>query len=97
MAAARNDLTKALWSKFLLLFMTLPLLSESASAQMMPGMNQPLQKEQKQLTPEEQKYQEELDKNYKAAQKKVPAQKPSDPWADMRSAPAASPSKKNPQ
>ena len=70
----------------------------SASAQQLgPGINSPLQKEQKKLTPEEQKSQEELDKDYKAAQKKIPVQKPADPWADMRSAPTSSTSKKNSQ
>jgi hypothetical protein len=70
----------------------------SASAQQLgPGINTTLQKEPKQLTPEEQKYQQDLDKNYKAAQKKIPVQKQADPWADMRSAPTSSTSKKSPQ
>jgi hypothetical protein len=97
MFTARNDLTKALWSKPFLLAAALTLLSGSASAQIQPKLDTPLQKEQKKLTPEQQKYQQELDDSYKAAQKKIPAQKPTDPWADMRSAPTASSSKKNPQ
>jgi hypothetical protein len=97
MSLARNDLTKGLGRKPLLLAAALALLSGSASAQIQPKLDTPLQKEQKKLTSEQQKYQQELDDSYKAAQKKIPAQKPTDPWADMRSAPAASSSKKNPQ
>jgi len=62
----------------------------SAFAQMSPELHLPTQKEQKQLTPEQQKYQNDLDETYKAANKKIPAQKPSDPWATMRAAPGAS-------
>jgi len=76
-----------------LLAAAMAFLTGSASAQM-PGMDTPLQKEQKRLTPEEQKKQEELDRNYRAASKKVPDQKPRDPWADIRPAPAEPPSKK---
>ena len=81
----------------LLLPGALVLLTGSASAQIKPGIDTPLQKEQKKLSPEEQKYQDELDKNYKAAQKKIPAQKPKDPWADVRSAPTAPAPKQKPQ
>jgi hypothetical protein len=91
MSAARNDLTNGLWSKLLLLAGALALLTESASAQIQPKLNTPLQKEQKKLTPEQQKYQKELDQSYDAAQKKIPVQQPKDPWADVRSAPAALP------
>ena len=97
MPAMRNKLTQGVWGKLLSLSVTLTLLSGSASAQITPGVNTPLQKEQKKLTPEQQKYQQQLDDSYNAAQKKIPIQKPMDPWADMRSAPAASSSKKNPQ
>jgi len=97
MPAMRNKLTQGVWGKLLSLSVTLTLLSGSASAQITPGVNTPLQKEQKKLTSEQQKYQQELDDSYKAAQKKIPIQKPMDPWADMRLAPAASSSKKNPQ
>jgi hypothetical protein len=95
--SARNDLTNGLWRKPLLLAGPLVLLTGSASAQMSPELHFPTQKEQKQLAPEQQKYQNNLDETYKAAQKKIPAQKPTDPWADMRSAPAGSSAKKNPQ
>jgi hypothetical protein len=46
---------------------------------------------------EEQQRQKQIDKDYKAATKNIPDQKPKDPWGDMRSAPDASSSKKNPQ
>lgn len=62
----------------------------SAFAQMSPELSFPTQKQQKQLTPEQQKYQKDLDESYKAANKKIPDQKPTDPWATMRSAPSAS-------
>jgi hypothetical protein len=41
-------------------------------AQMSPELHLPTQKEQKQLTPEQQKYQNDLDETYKAANKKIP-------------------------
>jgi hypothetical protein len=76
--------------RLLLLVVAFALPTARASAQMSPQMSFPTQKQQKQLTPEQQKYQNELDENYKAANKKIPDQKPSDPWASMRSAPSAS-------
>ena len=72
----------------------LALLTGSASAQMMPGMNVPTQKEQKQLTPDEQKYQQELDEKYRAASKSIPKQTPADPWATVQPSPTVSPSNK---
>jgi hypothetical protein len=96
MSAARNDLTKGLWSKPLLLAAALILLSGSASAQMSGGAGRPGPPDTG-PTPLEQKQQKQIDNDYKAATKNIPAQKPTDPWADMRSAPAASSSKKNPQ
>jgi hypothetical protein len=39
---------------------------------MSPELHLPTQKEQKQLTPEQQKYQNDLDETYKAANKKIP-------------------------
>jgi hypothetical protein len=76
------------WLLALVVAVALPV--ESAFAQMSPELSFPTQKQQKQLTPEQQKYQKELDENYKAANKKIPDQKPNDPWATMRSAPSAS-------
>jgi len=95
MPAMRNKLTQGVWGKLLSLSVTLTLLSGSASAQITPGVNTPLQKEQKKLTPEEQKYQEELDKNYNAAQKKIPDQGPADPWGGVRPAPTTKSQSKN--
>jgi hypothetical protein len=53
-----------------------------------------IQGDQKRLTPEEQERQKKLDEDYKAASKKIPDQKASDPWGDLRSAPTASALKK---
>jgi hypothetical protein len=74
----------------LLTVVAVALPTASASAQMSPQMSFPTQKQQKQLTPEQQQYQKQLDESYKAANKKIPDQKPSDPWAAMRSAPSDS-------
>jgi hypothetical protein len=77
-----------------LLVLVFALPAASASAQMSPELSFPTQKQQKQLTPEQQKYQKDLDENYNATNKKIPDQKPSDPWVTMRSAPTVSASKK---
>jgi hypothetical protein len=74
----------------LLLIVVFAVPAASASAQMSPELSFPTQKQQKQLTPEQQQYQKQLDESYKATNKKIPDQKPSDPWAAMRSAPSAS-------
>lgn len=64
------------------------LAQESNSNPFMPKMS--LQGEQKrQLTPEEEERQRRLDADYKAATKKIPDQKPADPWGDVRQAPAS--------
>jgi hypothetical protein len=86
MAAARTDLTQGMWSKLLLLFAALPLLTGSAFAQSNPFMPKMSlgAKEKKQLTPEEQEKQRQLDADYKAATKKIPDQKAADPWASVR-------------
>jgi len=106
MPAARNDLTQGVWSRLLLLSMTLPLLCGSAFAQIggpssSSGSN-PLtpkmslgEKEKRQLTPEEQEKQKQLDADYKAAQKKIPDQKPADPWGGVRPTPSAKSQSKN--
>ena len=73
--------------KLLLLTGALVLLTERASAQMPGMMNQPMQKEQKHLTPEEEERQKQLDKDYKAATGKIPDQKAADPWATVRPTP----------
>jgi hypothetical protein len=76
--SARNDLTKGLWSKALLLAAALALLSGSASGRPpAPGAsdNGP--------TPVEQQRQKQIDSDYKAATKNIPNQKPKDPWGDF--------------
>jgi hypothetical protein len=88
MPAARNNRTKGVWSKLLLLSIALPLLTGSAFAQnpFMPKMSLG-EKEKKQLTPEEQERQKQLDQDYKAATTKIPDQNAADPWADVRPTP----------
>ena len=78
---------------------TLAALTGIASAQENPFMpKMSLQGEQKkQLTPEEQERQKQLDEAYKAATNKIPNQTTNDPWASVRSTPAAPAPKKKPQ
>jgi hypothetical protein len=83
--------------RLLLLAMAFAPLTGSALAQMSPQMSFPTQKQQKQLTPEQQKYQKELDDSYKAASKKIPDKNPTDPWADIRPTTTVPPSKKKQQ
>ena len=96
MLAAPNKLTQFGWSKLLLVAAALAVLTGSASAQnpLMPSVH--LGGGQKrQLTPEEQERQKQLDNDYKAATGKVPDQKAIDPWADVRPTPGT-PSPKTP-
>ena len=105
MPAARNHLTQGVWS-LLLLSVALSLLSGNAFAQIggpssssgsnpfMPGMSLG-GKEQKQLTPEEQEKQKQLDADYKAATKKVPDQKATGPWGGVRPTPTGKSQFKN--
>jgi hypothetical protein len=87
MSPARNNLTKGLWSKTLLLGAALALLSGSASAQMGGmGGGKPSPPDTG-PTPLEQKRQEQIDNDYKAATKNIPKQKPKDPWGDVRQTP----------
>jgi hypothetical protein len=98
MPAARNHLTQGVWSKLLLISGTLPLLCGSAFAQIpapdssssgnpfMPSMSLG-EKEKKQLTPEEQEKQKQLDADYKKATNKIPDQKATDPWGGVRPTP----------
>jgi len=53
--------------------------------------------QEKQLTPEEQKRQKQIDEAYKAATNKIPNQVANDPWTGVRPAPAAPAPKKKPQ
>ena len=96
MLTAPNKLTQFGWSKLLLVAAALALLTGSASAQnpLMPGVS--LGGERKrQLTPEEQERQKQLDNDYKAATGKIPDQKATDPCADVRPTPGT-PSPKTP-
>ena len=95
---APKKLTQSWWSKFLLLAVALALLTETASAQnpLMPSIS--LGKEEKrQLTPEEQERQKQLDQDYKAATKKIPDQNAIDPWASVRPTPTVTAPKKKEQ
>jgi hypothetical protein len=88
MPAAPNKLPQFGWSKLLLVAAGLAVLTGSASAQnpLMPGVS--LGGEQKrQLTPEEKERQKQLDNDYNAATGKVPDQKATDPWANVRPTP----------
>jgi len=84
MSGARNDLTKGLWGKPLLLAAALALLSGSASAQMGGGGRPP--PPDNGPTPLEKERQKQLDNDYKAATKNIPDQKPKDPWGEIRPA-----------
>jgi|SRR5215471_8616504 len=98
MPAAPNKLTQFGWSKLLLVAAALAVLTGSASAQnpLMPGVS--LGGEQKrQLTPEEQERQKQIDNDYKAAAKKIPDQKAIDPWADVRTGPTVAAPKRKQQ
>jgi hypothetical protein len=98
MPAARKHWTEGMWSKLVLVSVTLPLLSGSAFAQIpLPDSSSsgnPFSpkmslggKGERQLTPEEQEKQKQLDAEYKAATKKIPDQKATDPWGGVRPTP----------
>ena len=53
------------------------------------------EKEKRQLTPEEQEKQTQLDATYKAATKKIPDQKVADPWGGVRPTPTVKSQSKN--
>jgi hypothetical protein len=100
MPAAWNDLTQGVWSKLLLFSVMLPLLSGAAFAQIpapdSSSSGNPFSpkmslggKGGRQLTPEEQEKQRQLDADYKAATKKIPDQKAADPWGNVRPTPTA--------
>jgi len=107
MPGAQNDLTQGVWSKLLLLSVTLPLLSGSAFAQIpaessssgnpfSPKMSLG-EKEKRQLTPEEQERQKQLEADYKAATNKIPDRKVADPWGGVRPTPTVPASKRKQQ
>ena len=91
MEGALNPMRNAL-RKLFQAALILGLLTGTALAQFpMPGISLG-HDEKRKLTPEEQARQDKLDEAYKAATKKIPEQKASDPWADVRSAPSGPPS-----
>jgi hypothetical protein len=94
-SVAERDAAREKWPNMLLglvLAAAFALPGASALAQSNPFMpKMSIGGEQKRpLTPEEQERQKQIDADYKAATSKIPAQKASDPWADMRQGPAAS-------
>jgi len=88
MLVAPKKLTQSRWSKeLLLLAAALALATGSASAQS-PLTGISLGGEHKrQLTPEEQEREKQIDNDYKAATKKIPDQEASDPWTGVRPTP----------
>jgi hypothetical protein len=86
-----------MWSKLLLLAAVLLSLTGNALAQAYPNINVPNSDERRRLTLEkmqELRQQKRIDDAYRAARNKIPNQKPSDPWADVRP-PVAAPAPKN--
>jgi hypothetical protein len=63
------------------------MLTGTAYAQIMPKFNLNGDDKRK-LTPEEQEQKKQLDDAYRQATNKIPDQKASDPWADVRPVPA---------
>jgi len=58
----------------------------------------PFKKDEKKLTPDELKAQQQREKDYKAAMDKIPDKKTTvDPWGDIRPAPAPQATAKNKQ
>jgi hypothetical protein len=96
----RRRVRQEMWSKFLLLAAVLLRLTGSALAQGYPDVNVPNSDERRRLMLEkmqELRQQKRLDDAYRAARNKVPNQKPSDPWADVRPPPATPAPKNKPQ
>ena len=70
----------------------------NASAQVPEPNVSPWEKNQKRLTPaQERERQKKLDADYKAATNKIPDQKANDPWGDVRSTQTAPAAKKKQQ
>jgi len=99
MRAAPKRSIQTKWSLLIVSAAALAVLTGSAFAQSNPFMpKMSLQGDQKkQLTPEEQERQKQIDEAYKAATNKIPNQVANDPWAGVRPAPAAPAPKKKPQ
>ena len=93
MEVAQNTLRKLIQAAAVIAFVAG---SVPTHAQFMPSIS--LQGEPKRkLTPEEQEKQDALDKAYKSATTKIPDKKANDPWATVRSQPAAPAPKKKPE
>jgi hypothetical protein len=84
----RKRLTQSRWSRLIPLAGALALMTTHASAQGSPTRPRGGQHI---LTPEE----KQIDNDYKAANSKIPDQKPNDPWSAIRPAPST-PSSKTP-
>ena len=94
-SVAERDAAREKWPRMLLglvLGAAFALPGANALAQSNPFMpKMSIGGEQKRpLTPEEAERQKQIDADYKASISKIPTQKATDPWADMRQGPAAS-------
>ena len=91
---AGSDATHEKWLRMLLgleLAVTFALPGANALAQRSPIMPKfSIGGDKRVLTPEEEEREKQIDADYKAANRKIPAQKAVDPWADVRQAPAGS-------
>jgi len=98
MPVGSKKLMQSRWSTLLLVAAALAPLTGSASAQMSggagPARPRPPDVEP---TPLEQQRQKQIDNDYKAAAKNIPAQKPKDPWGDVRPTPTVKGQSKAPQ
>jgi len=94
----RKRPTQCGWSRLLPLAGALVLMAANASAQVPEPNVSPWEKNQKPLTPaQERERQKKLDADYKAATNKIPDQKANDPWAVVRPPPTVpAPNKKQP-
>jgi hypothetical protein len=91
----RKRPTRFRCSRLIPLAGALALIASNASAQVPEPNVSPWQKNQKRLTPaEERQRQKKLDDDYKAATNKIPDPKTNDPWALVRPTPTAPAAKK---
>jgi hypothetical protein len=71
------------------------LMTGAVSAQMSPELH--FKNDKPSRTKEQQDYDKAVDRAYQSATKKIPEQKKSDPWADIRPAPPAAAAKNKQQ
>jgi hypothetical protein len=84
----RKKLTQSRWGRLIPLAAVLPLVTGNASAQSYPNVPSGDQRRALILQQKrEQERQKKLDDAYKAATRKIPNQKPNDPWGDVRPTP----------